>query len=622
MKVFLYVVVVLSLIISVLGDCYLHYPPGSNDRNQEANTDRNNGNRLFDSQNNGKGGYCTGPKLSYYEGSMLHVVWTNQHGCFGNPNVLCNLVLQYMCVDASSDLTNLIRDGSATTTNTIPDTPAGATTLDANSEPLYGLHENYAYYQACSMRQRNMGLFIADRESVGGLDPGERDARFTRQNNNGNRYGYECPEERDYYPYWAPTPWKDVAVFPSNIKYCSFYQSHSENVMARGYCTDTNGDGMTWNNQGDCTANGDTWYSGSSHGIPSPDCILLPLNQDNYLGLNSDGVFNTYPWIVPSSNIEPCITSSQGCNCVLRMRYNISSGALGINGNNPDSGFIDYTSNGANSPVQNNPTYTVNGQPLTLAMDTTQFGRTFQDRTHVFGILPRPSNLKGKIYNLNVKGKRGDIVQVYPAVEYDFTPRELTVLVQDHVHFQWTGCDQNPAGNAGEGTDQTDRSNIVQIPYSQDDEPVSDSWIAENPSKVLFTDSGTRLRMSYLDQEKSGQCLSYAQLAANNNNNQNQIDQDVQNCMKLNAASASFNGGAIQMNQVGTYNYMSTRNNSFSNRSQKAVIYVNNVLPVWGIVLVVIGTFIFISAGAIGAATLYSRSHPHSKVASLLQRFG
>ena len=105
------------------------------------------------------------------------------------------------------------------------------------------------------------------------------------------------------------------------------------------------------------------------------------------------------------------------------------------------------------SPVTQNPYVDVGSNtngPLRLAINTAQFGRTFQDRSHVFMLNPRPTqasltNAAGvninnaNIYMVNVRGKRGNIVQVYPAVEYDFIPNRLEITEDDLIHFQWTG---------------------------------------------------------------------------------------------------------------------------------------------------------------------------------------
>jgi hypothetical protein len=172
--------------------------------------------------------------MSFYEGSQLSIEWTNKHGC-GNPKLYCNIVIQYMCTANNVDPVTRIRDGQ--TTDTIPDNVDAPSAINStNGEPLYGMHESYASYQACKTRQRNMGLWIADRASEGGLTYGRSASIFTRQNNNGDQYGYECPEERDYYPYWAPSAWKDIAILTTDDDWCPYYKQHTQNTESRYEC--------------------------------------------------------------------------------------------------------------------------------------------------------------------------------------------------------------------------------------------------------------------------------------------------------------------------------------------------------------------------------------------------
>jgi len=536
-----------------------------------------------------------------------------------------------MCSDSDADPLVRVRDG--TTTNTIPDDPNGPIAVDGNGELQFGMHEPFDYYQNCKIRNRNLGLWVSDRAEEGGLTPeGRKASVFTRQSNNGDRHGYECPEERDYYPYWAPTPWKDIAVLANAESHCEVYQKASQNVADKGYCVDKNDDKKVLppNNEGDCKTVSGKWNIQQAWGIEAPECVIAPWARDNHLGNGIGGYANTYNWTLPDSKVEKCIEKNN-CNCVLRLRYNISTSELNnvaegkvIDGNHPGANFIDWTYNAGASPITDDMIVSGSGMDHQLALDTTQYGRTFEDRSHVFHIRPRkdakiPEGTR--IFNLNVRGKRGNIVQAYPAVEYDFVPEILYVRVGDYIHFQWTGCDTNPAGNAGEGTDQTDRSNIVQIVDFGANVPASDKWLEDNDA--LFESPELRKRMAFLDQDPS-KCLDYEALLAKNQDNENNAEQDIQNCMKLNAASAYFDAGAIRMNvttpEDKPFYYMSSRNNNFSNRGQKGAIFVFNVLPSWAIGVVVAGAALFVGAGAVAGAAFYAKSHPHSSLANVFSK--
>lgn len=273
------------------GDIYMHMLRGSNNRLDESGQNRQTGNRVFDSQNNNKGGYNVGDRtnkkaagdekkqynMEFYESvdggpSKLQMEWTNQHGCGGdedsNPHkVNCNLVLQVMCQpDTDTIGPDTIRNGVNTNRNDYANPSSKETEAQfsnrkaAQNKISRGMHERFEWYDKCTQRERNKGLFIADQEVKG------KRAINTRQNRNGNRNGYECPEERDYYPYWHPTAWKDVAVFAANGSHCDLYKSESFNTKPKHECVEkwSNGKPKHYslhNNEKDCTANGEDFFS-------------------------------------------------------------------------------------------------------------------------------------------------------------------------------------------------------------------------------------------------------------------------------------------------------------------------------------------------------------------------
>jgi hypothetical protein len=259
---------------------------------------------------------------------------------------------------------------------------------------------------------------------------------------------------------------------------------------------------------------------------------------------------------------------------------------------------IDAGSNGNASPVKDDPYITYGSMVLRLAIDTNQFGRTFEDRSYTFQIKPRPAKTTGaKIFNLGVRGKRGNIAQVRNCVEYDFTPSRLHTGIGDFVHIQWTGSNHNDRGNAGEGKSGWDRSNIVQIINND----MAANYIEDIKTQTIFKSESTAYRAAYIDQESHVTCKTLEQLEAAND------DQATDNCAKLNGEPTGyFDLGIFRMNKSGTYNYMSTRNNNFSNRSQKGTLIIQ-AITFRTLIIIIIAAAALGIGGAAGGIYLVSK---------------
>lgn len=587
------------------------------------------------------------------------------------------------------------------------------------------MHENYDYYQMCQRTERNKGLYTADQQVR------RNDRRGTRQNPNGNRNGLECPEERDYYPWWAPSPWIDIAVLSDqaddnelctlNSKSCStrcaYYMSNTMNFFTKGYC-DANHTTSTvsaklnsqkwnqnswYNNRPACEEAGFAWYEVSHSDNIKLDfddfvCAKTHYARSNQLGnamgdviseTNTTGVLadhvvhgvnaNRFIWqipTVPTAKRNDYFTAGMESaykSCTLRMRYNISTGDFQqypADANAPDTPTMvdsrnnSKTADDINTPLLQDPyIYIAENETdlfLSLAVNTNQYGRTFQDRSYVFSIKPLPQNdiaysdmydvfgldmdyvranlaMGGRIYNVNVRGKRGNIVQTYPSVEYDFVPNALKLTTYDMVHFQWTGSDYNPRRgcNNGEGgppdpndyvssananqNSRADRSNVVlqdsmshnvptdylgyDISLDSDATPEErklqmDTVLASAPCYNEATDAGNpslrqtcydlMIRLAHLNQEHDYgarllrndlPCLTQAEIDAIYDQ-ENTAQNHPLNCAKLNAKPwPYFDAGILFLRKNGWFPFFSSRNNNFSNRDQKGVLCVGPDCP-------------------------------------------
>lgn len=515
------------------------------------------------------------------------------------------------------------------------------------------MHEPWYNFHGCERRDRNRGLFIADR------DLNRNDARATRQNNNGNRDGLECPEERDYYPYWAPAEWKDIAILTNDVERCEYYWNTTQNTNPKFQCVSSetyNVNGRSYNKvqryltQSECEqaspGNGITyfWQETKPHfhyrtklqdgsnttvfmnrpfwgagdeatreeclwfnelvsrnemsqedatrkckaALGGPICRENTWQRDNHLGFVAGGYFANFTWRIPDEETD---------HCVFRIRYNISTSDYDSWDTYSESNGDEETGEG--SPVQQDDLVVqwLWDYPMELALNTNQYGRTFQDRSHVFGIKQRDTTtqfpIAQTIHNVNVIGKRGHITQSYPSPTYTFSPKELHIKKGDWVHFQWEGANTYPDDYFGGGSPNKDRTNLAQIAHMKSDIPLPldqvPEPIADLATMKAFLMAGQRDLHIAAMAGGNGTCKTQADLRAQHQLDNEQVGsegyydalkdmrEDTGNCAWLNAAPAYFGMPPIQFNALeGTsYYYMSTRNTIPGIQKQKGAIHIS-----------------------------------------------
>merc|ERR1712176_363667 len=163
--------------------------------------------------------------------------------------------------------------------------------------------------------------------------------------------------------------------------------------------------------------------------------------------------------------------------------------------------------------------------------------------------------------------------------------------VNEYVHFAWTGSNTNPNNNDGQGKQGTDRSNMIVQRVDQYDTSgqtqgtVGYSDFTKDMAFIAGAADVGSAMTSYPGYVKRPDAYVVpAQFEKEVNleafggigeemlvllGSTGQSAHDMGNMEELDDAAASFQSAPVRMNTQGCTNYLSTRNNNFSNRAQK-----------------------------------------------------
>lgn len=540
---------ILSLLANLVDSwVYLTMPPGSNNRLNENTAENKNPKRLFKSNNHRRGGYNRPDATKnanereyipqFLSGSYLPIEWGQVNGCKD-----CEVIIQGMCGEH-------LQNGQTSDKYNF-ETPDN---LDDEAEMLenflgnknFGMHEDISHFLRCSLAEKSIGRMKMD------------------------QYGFECEAERKSYPFEFYSGWFDIFHL-TNTGECV------ESSAAQPLCVERNGGKYNYRMKNSDLCDGEMFD------FYSPVEILQNINEKDCGG--DHRVFGYYLTSeLAASQEKPkkkCLQLHSPKRC--SQNFKTTPGILG----NSLSGQLPSVT--WQLPVVEKPVSCVVRLRYKIKIFE-DFGpdasreEIFQDRSHVFQIIPRPSEVlpTERVYNLNVRGKRGNIVQVYPAVEYDFTPNDLKVMKNDLIHIQWWGSNSHnnkppgangQTGDDGQGKSGTDRSTFTPILSSYHNFPIpfenSTFW---KEVDWIWSSTDHKPEAGTIEDLAIYFATSGFYDCRENCRNSPKEEDDFDSLM--NNSPASIPGHIIRMKEINTYQYMSSRNNNFSNRSQKGKIQV------------------------------------------------